>query len=226
LRKRSAPPQAGTNVFLRQLEEEQSVSADQSKGAYSVSPLYVGTETIQTAGGPQRMKVVYKRGVFQLLMTSRRPEAVQYKDQIFDILEEIEKDGIYIQDSMPEALRVRADEKFSYSKLKDFVMYASDYDPESEETRKAFARMQNDLYRKFVGMDASDIKAVRPVNMELLGKTRKDGKPYAADAKVAKNYLATEELSDINNAALAALGMLGLRMRSFKNGYTMQDVRM
>src|SRR5690606_39568877 len=39
---------AGTNVFLRQLEEEQSVSADQSKGAYSVSPLYVGTETIQT----------------------------------------------------------------------------------------------------------------------------------------------------------------------------------
>src|SRR5690606_40319454 len=81
-------------------------------------------ETIQTAGGPQRMKVGYKRGVFQLLMTSRRPEAVQYKDQHFDILEEIEKDGIYIQDSMPEALRVRADEKFSYSKLKDFVMYA------------------------------------------------------------------------------------------------------
>lgn len=214
-----------TANFLKALEESQRNVAGQAKEVSSRDPLYVGTETIQTAGGPQRMKVVYKRGVFQLLMTSRRPEAVQYKDQIFDILEEIEKDGIYIQDSMPEALRVRADEKFSYSKLKDFVMYATDYDPESEETRKAFARMQNDLYRKFVGMDASDIKAVRPVNMELLGKTRKDGKPYAADAKVAKNYLATEELSDINNAALAALGMLGLRMRSFKNGYTMQDVR-
>src|SRR5690606_40808144 len=122
------------------------------------------------------------------------------------ILREIRQDGIYIQDSMPEALRVRADEKFSYSKLKDFVMYASDYDPESEETRKAFARMQNDLYRKFVGMDASDINAVRPVNMELLDKTRKDRNPYAADAKVSKNNLSHEQLIGINNAVRAALG--------------------
>ena len=170
---------------------------------------------------------VDESGFYELVLGSKKPEAREFKRWVTrEVLPQIRQDGIYIQDSMPEALRVRADEKFSYSKLKDFVMYASDYDPESEETRKAFARMQNDLYRKFVGMDASDIKAVRPVNMELLGKTRKDGKPYAADAKVAKNYLATEELSDINNAALAALGMLGLRMRSFKNGYTMQDVRM
>lgn len=171
--------------------------------------------------------LITEGGLYRLMLRSKTQHAERFQVWVEDVvLPQIRQDGIYIQDSMPEALRVRADEKFSYSKLKDFVMYASDYDPESEETRKAFARMQNDLYRKFVGMDASDIKAVRPVNMELLGKTRKDGKPYAADAKVAKNYLATEELSDINNAALAALGMLGLRMRSFKNGYTMQDVRM
>lgn len=185
-----------------------------------------GTQIVSTLGGDQRLSVIYEDGIWELIFRSSKPEAKAIKKRVKQILREIRQDGIYIQDSMPEALRVRADEKFSYSKLKDFVMYATDYDPESEETRKAFARMQNDLYRKFVGMDASDIKAVRPVNMELLDKTRKDGKPYAADAKVAKNYLATEELSDINNAALAALGMLGLRMRSFKNGYTMQDVRM
>src|SRR5690606_6390857 len=183
-----------------------------------------GQDTYETR--MRKQWVLYEDGIMELIFRSSLPEAKAIKKRVKQILREIRQDGIYIQDSMPEALRVRADEKFSYSKLKDFVMYASDYDPESEETRKAFARMQNDLYRKFVGMDASDIKAVRPVNMELLGKTRKDGKPYAADAKVAKNYLATEELSDINNAALAALGMLGLRMRSFKNGYTMQDVRM
>lgn len=171
--------------------------------------------------------LVTEGGLYRLMLRSKTQHAERFQVWVEDVvLPQIRQDGIYIQDSMPEALRVRADEKFSYSKLKDFVMYASDYDPESEETRKAFARMQNDLYRKFVGMDASDIKAVRPVNMELLDKTRKDGKPYAADAKVAKNYLKTGELSDINNAALAALGMLGLRMRSFKNGYTMQDVRM
>lgn len=190
----------------------------------------VGTQNVRVNLSDGRsqvraLSVIYEDGIWELIFRSSKPEAKAIKKRVKQILREIRQDGIYIQDSMPEALRVRADEKFSYSKLKDFVMYATDYDPESEETRKAFARMQNDLYRKFVGMDASDIKAVRPVNMELLGKTRKDGKPYAADAKVAKNYLATEELSDINNAALAALGMLGLRMRSFKNGYTMQDVR-
>ena len=193
-----------------------------------LDPLSVCQTYAQNSRGQMRKTwAVDESGFYELVLGSKKPEAREFKRWVTrEVLPQIRQDGIYIQDSMPEALRVRADEKFSYSKLKDFVMYASDYDPESEETRKAFARMQNDLYRKFVGMDASDIKAVRPVNMELLGKTRKDGKPYAADAKVAKNYLATEELSDINNAALAALGMLGLRMRSFKNGYTMQDVRM
>ena len=161
----------------------------------------VGTQNVRVNLSDGRsqvraLSVIYEDGIWELVFRSTKPEAKAIKKRVKQILREIRQDGIYIQDSMPEALRVRADEKFSYSKLKDFVMYAS------------------------------DIKAVRPVNMELLGKTRKDGKPYAADAKVAKNYLATEELSDINNAALAALGMLGLRMRSFKNGYTMQDVRM
>lgn len=213
-----------THKFLQSLEGSQLVSTGQGEEGYNVPPLYVGTETIQTAGGPQRMKVVYKRGVFQLLMTSRRPEAVQYKDKIFDILEEIERDGVYVQPSMPEALRVRADEKFSYYKLKDFVTHASDYDPSSEASRKAFARMQNRMYGKIVGLDAQGIKAAREVNAQMLTKTRKDGHPYAADLKVAKNYLQTEELADLNNAALGVVGILGLKMRPFGGVYTMQEL--
>lgn len=213
------------SMFLQGLERSQrEVSAGQAKGVNNVAPLYVGTETIQTPGGPQRMKVVYKRGVFQLLMTSRSSEAVRYKDKIFDILEEIERDGVYVQPSMPEALRVRADEKFSYYKLKDFVTHASDYDPSSEASRKAFARMQNRMYGKIVGLDAQGIKAAREVNAQMLTKTRKDGQPYAADLKVAKNYLQTEELADLNNAALGVVGILGLKMRPFGGVYTMQEL--
>lgn len=55
-----------THKFLQGLEGSQLVSGGQSKGAYSASPLYVGTEVVQTAGGPQRMKVVYKRGPLRL----------------------------------------------------------------------------------------------------------------------------------------------------------------
>lgn len=213
-----------THKFLQGLEESQLVSAGQSKEGYNVPPLYVGTEVVDTPGGPQRMKVVYKRGVFQLLMTSRRPEAVQYKDRIFDILEEIERDGIYIKPDLPEELRVRADEKFSYDKLKTFLVHATDYDPSAPESRHAFARLQNLMYNKFVGLDAQAIRVARDVNPQMLASVRRDGKPYAKDLKTAKNYLTTQELADLNNAALGAVGLLGLYMRPLGNEYTMKDV--
>ena len=76
------------NAFLRGIERDQLEDAP-----------YVGMETVETAGGLQQMKVVYKRGVFQLLMTSRKPEATQYRDKVFDVLERIERHGYYLKDS-------------------------------------------------------------------------------------------------------------------------------
>ena len=40
-----------THKFLQSLEESQRNVAGQAKGVSSRDPLYVGTETIQTAGG-------------------------------------------------------------------------------------------------------------------------------------------------------------------------------
>src|SRR5690606_38938131 len=88
---------ASMNSFLRGLEKAQE-DAGQAKGNSIRGALYVGTETIQTAGGPQQMKVVYKRGVFQLLMLYRKPVATHYRDGVFDILEQIEREGGYISE--------------------------------------------------------------------------------------------------------------------------------
>lgn len=87
-----------THMFLQGLEAQQE-AAGQAKGSNIVAPLYVGTEVVQTAGGPQRMKVVYKRGVFQLLMLSRKPEATQYRDKVFDVLERIEREGFFVKEN-------------------------------------------------------------------------------------------------------------------------------
>lgn len=168
--------------------------------------------------------VLYEDGIMELVFRSSLPEAKAIKKRVKQILRELRTDGVVVQEGMPEALRVRADEKFSYVKLKDFVVHASDYDPHSEASRKAFARMQNRMYGKIVGLDAQGIKAAREVNTQMLSKTRKDGAPYAADLKVAKNYLQTEELADLNNAALAAVGILGLKMRPFGGVYTLQEL--
>lgn len=168
--------------------------------------------------------VLYEDGIMELVFRSTLPEAKAIKKRVKQILRELRTDGVVVQEGMPEALRVRADEKFSYYKLKDFVTHASDYDPSSEASRKAFARMQNRMYGKIVGLDAQGIKAAREVNAQMLTKTRKDGQPYAADLKVAKNYLQTEELADLNNAALGVVGILGLKMRPFGGVYTMQQL--
>lgn len=183
-----------------------------------------GAAEIRTPGGVQKLRVVYEDGIWELIFRSTKPEARGIKNRVKQILRELRTDGVVVQEGMPEALRVRADEKFSYHKLKDFITHASDYDPNSEDSRKAFARLQNMLYAKFVGLDATSIKSAREINVGLLKKTRKDGKPYAADLKVAKNYLDVEELADLNNAALGTVGMLGLYMRPYNGVYTMKDV--
>lgn len=183
-----------------------------------------GRQIVRTPGGDQQLSIIYEDGIWELIFRSSKPEAKAIKKRVKQILRELRTDGVVVQEGMPEALRVRADEKFSYHKLKDFITHASDYDPNSEDSRKAFARLQNMLYAKFVGLDATSIKSAREINVGLLKKTRKDGKPYAADLKVAKNYLDVEELADLNNAALGTVGMLGLYMRPYNGVYTMKDV--
>lgn len=88
-------------MFLRGLEQSQE-TAGQAEGGSIVSPLYVGAETVQTPGGPQTMKVIYKRGVFQLLMLSRKPEATAYRDKVFNVLEQIEREGYLISEKISE----------------------------------------------------------------------------------------------------------------------------
>src|SRR5689334_22457956 len=57
---------SNTARFIQGIEAQQ-------KGVHALNPLYVGDEMVITAGGPQRMRVVYKRGAFALLMRSDLP---------------------------------------------------------------------------------------------------------------------------------------------------------
>lgn len=84
-----------THSYVRGLEAEQE--AEDADGL-----LYTGHETVETPGGPQQMKVIYKRGVFHLLVLSRKKEATKYRNKIFDVLEKIERDGYYISSSITQ----------------------------------------------------------------------------------------------------------------------------
>lgn len=132
------------------------------------------------------------------------------------------------QDQRAQALRVRYDEKFDYSRLRDVVTTAVDYQPGTEYSDLFFARMQNYFYLCVTGMKAAQLKRVRPVNPALCTRFRKDGvTPLAVEKQSAKNRLSMDELADINSLVLGAIARLSYRSRQAVRegrGWTLAEV--
>lgn len=127
-----------------------------------------------------------------------------------------------------QALRVRYDEKFDYSRLRDVVTTAVDYEPGTEYSDLFFARMQNYFYLCVTGMKAAQLKRVRPVDPALCTRFRKDGiTPLASEKNSAKNRLSVDELADINSLVLGAIARLSYRSRQAVRagrGWTLAEV--
>lgn len=132
------------------------------------------------------------------------------------------------EDQRAQALRVRYDEKFDYSKLRDVVTTAVDYRRGDEYSDRFFARMQNYFYLCVTGMEAAQLKRVRPVDPALCTRFRKDGiTPLAAEKNTAKNRLTLDELADINSLVLGAIARLSYKSRAAVRagrGWTLADV--
>jgi prophage antirepressor-like protein len=207
---------ANTEAFVRALVETQEKEAGNSR------PLYVGEEVIQTSGGPQTMKVIYKRGVFHLLMLSRLPKAVEFRDQIFDLLEEVEREGYVINASAPveqlkamkprieqdidELLEARLQEKKDYRSIVRAVKEAGGYD-------RDFADVQNIIYLGLFGMTAKTVRDRQPQVSGERYKRAYQGKKAGElrPSRSAKDYLTEEQLKTLDNGVLFITAKLALR---------------
>ncbi|MEV1096457.1 hypothetical protein AB0I87_13430 [Streptomyces sp. NPDC049952] len=207
----------GTNMFLQGMEAQAS-----PKGGNNPSPLYVGDEVIVTAGGPQRMKVIYKRGVFHLLMLSRLPKAAEFRDQVFDLLEQVEREGFVVNASAPieqlqtmkvraeqtidEVLLARLQERKDYRSIIRAIQEAGGYD-------RDFADVQNMAYMALFGMTAETIRDRQPqvsgerYKRDYRGKKAGELRP----SKVAKDFLTKEQLKTLDNGVLWMTSTLALR---------------
>ncbi|MGW3734749.1 hypothetical protein [Streptomyces sp. NPDC005148] len=202
----------GTEVFLRTLE----------KGTYEVRTLYVGDEVIQTAGGPQTMRVIYKRGVFHLLMRSNLPKAAEFRDQVFDLLEQIEREGFVVNASAPteqlQTMAVRAQETIS-DLLVARLQERKDYRQIIQAVRNAggidrdFAATQNIIYLGLFGMTAETLREVQPqVSGERYKRDYRDKKAgELRPSKTAKDFLTEEQLKTLDHGVLFITSMLALR---------------
>jgi hypothetical protein len=113
-------------------------------------------------------------------------------------------DARYFEELLEEIREIRASERMVYQKITDIYATAVDYSPNSVETEKFFATVQNKMHYAITGKTAAEIVAERAdKNKPNMGLTtwRKapHGKILKSDISIAKNYLQKKEIKTLNH---------------------------
>jgi hypothetical protein len=105
-----------------------------------------------------------------------------------------------------------------WRKVMDIYATSVDYDPAAEASQKFFAVVQNKMHWAAHGHTAAEVIARRAdATKPNMGMTTWTGsRPRRADAGVAKNYLAAEEIETLNLIVSAYLDFAELQARNRK----------
>lgn len=109
----------------------------------------------------------------------------------------------YFDELYEEIREIRTSERKMYQKITDIYATSFDYSPNAPETKKFFATVQNKLHWAITGKTAAEIIAERvDSKKDAMGLTswRKSpkGKIMPSDVVIAKNYLESEELKNLD----------------------------
>ena len=112
-------------------------------------------------------------------------------------------DEDYFDHLISEIQEIRASERRFYQKITDIYATAVDYTLDSKTTRDFFATVQNKMHYAVHGSTAAELIMDRADHKkEHMGltswKNAPDGKIVKADVSIAKNYLAKEEMHELN----------------------------
>lgn len=172
----------------------------------------ISTSIKRGRGVAQRdVKHLTKRGVRRLLFRSNNPRAVAYADQVLDVLDEMDRKGYSIRESITDdQLAGAADEVAERRKLR--LEELSDYRSVLDSLKLGgaesgdYAFIQNYLYIGTLGETAAQIRARGPERQQN-GVLRKDGSGYRK-SKVAKDFLTVAELARLDAVVLATVAQL------------------
>lgn len=109
----------------------------------------------------------------------------------------------YFDELYEEIRDIRTSERKIYQKITDIYATSFDYSPNAPETKEFFATVQNKLHFAITGKTAAEIIAERvDSKKEKMGLTswRKSpkGKIMPSDVVIAKNYLESKELKNLD----------------------------
>jgi hypothetical protein len=108
--------------------------------------------------------------------------------------------GDYLDELLARIRDIRSAERVFWRKVMDIYATSVDYDPAAEASQKFFAVVQNKMHWAAHGHTAAEVIARRAdATKPNMGMTTWTGsRPRRADAGVAKNYLAAEEIETLN----------------------------
>jgi len=132
-------------------------------------------------------------------------------------------------DELLERIRdIRASERLFYQKITDIYAQCSvDYDPNSEVTQEFYATAQNKLHWAIHGHTASEliarrVDASKPYMGLTTWKNAPKGRIRKTDVTIAKNYLAENELRQLNRIVTMYLDYAEMQAEN-KRPMTMKD---
>ncbi|MGB9152361.1 MAG: virulence RhuM family protein [Alphaproteobacteria bacterium] len=121
--------------------------------------------------------------------------------------------GNYFDELLARIRDIRSSEKVFWKKVLDIYATSIDYDPNVEVSQQFFKIVQNKMHWAAHGHTAAEIiKSRADASKPHMGMTSFPGsKPKRADARIAKNYLAQEELATLNRLVNIYLEFAELR---------------
>jgi hypothetical protein len=132
--------------------------------------------------------------------------------------------GNYFEELLARIRDIRSSEKEFWRKVLEIYATSIDYDPSVEASRQFFATVQNKMHWAAHGQTAAEVIHARVDGTKpQVGMTNWVGaKPSKAEAIIAKNYLAPEELNALNRIVVAYLELAEVQALNRQPMY-MQD---
>lgn len=125
----------------------------------------------------------------------------------------------YFEEMLERIREIRLSERRLYQKITDIYALSADYDSKSDITKHFFATVQNKLHWAITGKTAAEIiyseADATKIYMELkTWKQAPEGKILKSDVTVAKNYLNTEHLRELERIVASYLDIAENRARN------------
>lgn len=132
--------------------------------------------------------------------------------------------GRYFDELLARIRDIRSSEKVFWRKALEIYATSIDYDPSAEASQQFFATVQNKMHWASHGHTAAEIINQRAdAAQPNMGLTAWQGpKPRKADAEIAKNYLAVDELETLNRIVTLYLDFAELQAAN-RRAMTMTD---